>query len=472
MDHHASRRSFLRNTVALATVLGNGLPWGMSKVRADGFAALNHPFLANIMLGGGPDMRHLLMPAFSSVEGSYGREFWRVRATAQGVGDTVPALEERWHQAYLPVASGDTQFGILARAGWLHQMWNAGKVAVICGVLNDTSRDHELATRMMEMGNRQAGKFSFGSGWGGRLAQATNSNVVALTTSPRRFSFCPNPHAPLDLVQIDNHRLVSAANMREVALADAAPGSDYSQINDKLKRGLKQYYAQRRASVSKTSVYYPFFEHERKLRELGSVIDARLATVAVPAAIDAWFQDGSTMSYDLALQTRNLYDALACNDLLDVRVASLDSNGWDTHNDQGTEFGTNAEALLGSDGALATLYSSLPDDARANTVFLLGGEFGRQLAANGGGGTDHGEGLITLLIGDSVQGGVYGTMFPADELARFGEESAQITGVNAIEHVFGRVAEWIMPGTKTQVFPNSNGAPLEAGLDLSGLLTA
>ena len=475
MGHLASRRRFLRNSLALATILGNGLPFGMSKVQADSFAALNHPFLANIMLNGGPDMRHLLMPAFSSVDGSYGREFWRARASTQGGDSTVAALDARWNEDYLPASSGATEFGILKQADWLYEMWNAGKVAVICGVLNDTSRDHELATRMMEMGNRQANKFSFGSGWGGRLAQATNSNVVALTTSPRRFSFCPNATAPLDLARIDNRRLIPAANMREIALAEAASGSDYTQFSDQLKRGLKQYYAQRRATIRKTSIYYQFFEHERKLRELGSVIDARLAAVPIPSAIDAWFQDGSEIRYDLALQTRNLYDALACNDLLDIRIASLDFNGWDTHNNQSTEFGANAKALLGVNGALATLYSELGKvnaGVRANTVFLLGGEFGRQLASNGDGGTDHGEGLVSLLIGERVQGGVYGTMFPEEELARFAEESAQIAGVNAIDHVFGRIAEWVMPGAKGQVFPNASGAPLEAGLDLSGLLHA
>ena len=103
-------------------------------------------------------------------------------------------------------------------------------------------------------------------------------------------------------------------------------------------------------------------------------------------------------------------------------------------------------------------------------VFQVNGEFGRQLAANLGGGTDHGEGLVTLLIGDPVQGGVYGTMFPEDELARFRVDSAQIKGVNAIDHVFGRVADWVMPNSKAQVFPNAANAPLEAGVDLSGML--
>ncbi len=467
-----SRRHFLRTSLALATVFGNGLPLAMREARADNFAALNHPLLANIMLNGGPDMRHLLMPAFSSVNGTYGREFWRIRASAQGTDDTTSVLEQRWNEDYLPAASGDTQFGILKAAQWLHEMWSAGKVALICGVLNDESRDHELAIRTMEMGNRQADKFTFGSGWGGRLVQAANRNVIALTTSPRRFSFSPNPDALSDLRLIDNHRMIPAADMREFALAEVAPGSDLTENSNKLKRGLKQYYAERRASVSTRSVYYQFFEHERKLRELGAIIDARLATVPVPSGIADLFNDGSAVGYDLALQTRNLHDAMACNDVLDICVASMDFNGWDTHNNQRDEFASNARALFGTNGALAALYANLREDVRANVVLQIGGEFGRQLAANGGGGTDHGEGLITILIGDAVQGGIYGTMFPEEEMARFQEDSAQIQGLNAIDHVFGRVAEWVMPGSKAQVFPNAANAPLEAGVDLSGMFRA
>ncbi len=472
MDHQASRRNFLRTSLALAAVLGNGLPLGMRAAHADGFAALNRPFLANIMLNGGPDLRHLLMPPFSAVTGSYGREFWRIRASAQGANDTASVLEQRWNEDYLPAASGNTQFGFLKGADWLHEMWTAGKVAVICGVLNDGSRDHDLAVRTMEMGNRLADKFTFGSGWGGRLAQAANSNVIALTTSPRRFSFGPNPNALTDLSLIDNRRMIPAANMREIALAEVEPNADFYGFGDKLKRGLKQYYAERRASVSKRSVYYQFFEHERKLRGLGAIIDARLATVPVKPQIADLFEDGSVTGYDLALQTRNLYDALACNDLLDICVASMDFNGWDTHNNQRDEFASSARALFSSSGALATLYANLREDVRTNVVFQVAGEFGRQLAANLGGGTDHGEGLITLLIGDPVQGGVYGTMFPENELARFHVDSAQIEGVNAIEHVFGRVADWVMPNSKAQVFPNAANAPLEVGLDLSGMLRA
>lgn len=61
-------------------MLGNGLPSGIRDARGDSFAAVSHPVLANIMLNGGPDMRHLLMPPFSTTAGSYGQAFWRARA--------------------------------------------------------------------------------------------------------------------------------------------------------------------------------------------------------------------------------------------------------------------------------------------------------------------------------------------------------------------------------------------------------
>lgn len=193
--------------------------------------------------------------------------------------DSDAALALRWHDAYLPVADGHTEFGILARAGWLHEKWAAGKVAFVCGVLNNGSRDHELAQRTLEMGIRDANKVTFGSGWGGRLAQAANANVVALTNSPRRFTFGPNLERLRDLTAIDKRRLIPAANMREIALPDMAPGTPHFDQSTDLKRGLKQYYAERRSSVRPQSVYFQFFEHERRLRELGAAIDARLSPV-------------------------------------------------------------------------------------------------------------------------------------------------------------------------------------------------
>ncbi len=463
-----SRRRFLQSSLALAAFATGYLP-GVSRIaRADGFAPVGQPILANIMLNGGPDLRHPLVPPFSTVAGSYGRTYWEARAISHSPDDTsLTALQARWNNDFYHLQSNGTAFGILKRCGWLHDMFLQGKVALVCGVLSDTSRDHEQAIRNMEMGIRDANKLTFGSGWGGRLSAAANGNAVALTGSPRRFTFGPDPLTPSNLTKISHARVIPAANMRELGLTDVDDLGWFS-TNEYTTRALKHYYAERRATIPATAVHAQFSDHEHKLRIFGDLIDARLADVPIPPAIESLFGE-TGVRYDLALHTRNLYDALASNDLLNMRVASLEFNGWDTHDQQKNEIEPNLEMLFGTNGALAKLYSVLPVDARANLAFVIGGEFGRQLKANGGGGTDHGEGTTIILIGDAVQGGIYGTAFPESEIPLYAEDSADIEGRNAIDHVFGAACEWVTPGSKASVFPDHATAPYEAGANLDGL---
>ena len=76
-----------------------------------------------------------------------------------------------------------------------------------------------------------------------------------------------------------------------------------------------------------------------------------------------------------------------------------------------------------------------------------------------------------VLIGEAVNGGVYGNMFPQAELARLDDFSPQTDGLTAIDHVFGQTCDWMQPGAGDIVFPERAGATLESGLDLPGLLT-
>ena len=474
MDFKLNRRRFLESSLALIAMGGGYVPGFSQLARADGFAAVARPVLANIMLNGGPDMRHPFVPPFSAVAGSYGRTYWEARAATHQVDNTFAALDGRWNADffhvvdYLPNGPNTrTQFGILKKCDWLYDMWLRGKVAFMCGTLSDTSRDHDQAIRNMEMGVRDADKLTFGSGWGGRLSVAANGNAVALTTSPRRFTFGPDPTAPGDLRKIDTTHVVPAADVRALGLPDVAVGNWYGTPKS-VTRALQQYYPERRKTIAQTSVYNQFFEHERKLRVFGEAIHARLASVPVPAAIEALFADQSGVRYDLSLQVRNLYDALAANDILQMRVASLEFNGWDTHDHQKDEIEPNLGMLFGRQGGLATLHSVLPADARNNLVYVVGGEFGRQLKANGVG-TDHGRGTVIIMVGEGIRGGVYGTMFPEEEIAQYPEDSSDIEGRNAIDHVFGAVCERVQPGSKSIVFPTAASAPLEAGVNLSRL---
>lgn len=87
-----------------------------------------------------------------------------------------------------------------------------------------------------------------------------------------------------------------------------------------------------------------------------------------------------------------------------ARVGSIDIGGWDTHAGQGTTEGRLAQALkLLADGVAAFRAEMGP--VWKDTAVLMMTEFGRTVAANGSGGTDHGTASAAFMAGGSVRGG-------------------------------------------------------------------
>ncbi|MES2288227.1 MAG: DUF1501 domain-containing protein [Pseudomonadota bacterium] len=85
----------------------------------------------------------------------------------------------------------------------------------------------------------------------------------------------------------------------------------------------------------------------------------------------------------------------------DTRIAMIETGGWDTHAGQN---GRLAAQLRGLDAMIASLKTGLGVQW-ANTLVLVATEFGRTVAVNGTGGTDHGTGSAAMLIGGGVSGG-------------------------------------------------------------------
>lgn len=83
------------------------------------------------------------------------------------------------------------------------------------------------------------------------------------------------------------------------------------------------------------------------------------------------------------------------------RIALIETGGWDTHTAQ---VGRLAAQLRGLDGMVAALRDGL-GPVWSDTVILVATEFGRTVAVNGTGGTDHGSASAALLIGGAVNGG-------------------------------------------------------------------
>lgn len=83
------------------------------------------------------------------------------------------------------------------------------------------------------------------------------------------------------------------------------------------------------------------------------------------------------------------------------RIAMIETGGWDTHSGQNARL---AAQLRGLDGLISGLRDGM-GAAWAHTVVLVATEFGRTVAANGTGGTDHGTAAAAMLLGGAVQGG-------------------------------------------------------------------
>ena len=227
-----------------------------------------------------------------------------------------------------------------------------------------------------------------------------------------------------------------------------------------IKRSLKAYYAAKGVEMDPNSPFYPVIQNEKNLRLFGQAIDARLAQYPVPdnlATLYDWNNPNSSLNRPgFGQQLRNLYDAVLCRDIIELGVASLDYGGWDSHKRTPSWIEGKLHDLFGSGRGLDTLFQELnsADSAGAdNLVLMISGEFGRQLAANGTNGTDHGTGNTVILIGKPVTGGCYGDLFPLSELGggdvepehTFAEPNSDIKGLTSTQQVYGRICEWVAP---------------------------
>jgi len=423
---NVSRRQFLESAFYSSLLYAASSASGaISNAQANPASILQRT-LVDLFLDGGPDFRHLIVPAFSSIEGSFGQRYWTNRQRSHRLSDFGQTAEQRWNNDYYHITVGDTnqnwtnnvvdqgnlnsgiEFGILKSAGWLIDMFRAGHVALVFNAYGGVNRAHDLSSLMLKQGNVNATlNDRLRSGWGGRLARSANSNCVSLVSSPSAFTFGPvgSPN-DYDAADLDNMDLIAVSNSRELGLFDV-PFSDrqYRIFNQKMARSSKSYYAALRQEAL-PSAFDKFFLHEDNVRKFGLLLRDRLANIPIPTEIEAlssrddFYEDGTpsfnpdpdtgegreilSSNFRFAPQIRNLYDILAVSDLEDFvnnlpdpslfpnfrfrpRVLSMEYGGWDSHGDQRINIGN----ILQSD-------PENPIDRGIESGFrdIFGGQFG------------------------------------------------------------------------------------------------
>lgn len=139
-----------------------------------------------------------------------------------------------------------------------------------------------------------------------------------------------------------------------------------------------------------------------------------------------------------------------------LEVAFTESNGWDTHFNQGTDNGIFARNVADLSNSIAAFWKDLETYQDDVTVMTMT-EFGRTVHQNGTGGTDHGRGSCNFILGNNVDGGkVYGNVgaLAMENL----EDGRDLPVTTDFRSVFSAVADAHLKITNDKVlFPEWSG---------------
>jgi uncharacterized protein (DUF1501 family) len=136
-----------------------------------------------------------------------------------------------------------------------------------------------------------------------------------------------------------------------------------------------------------------------------------------------------------------------------LEIAFADIGGWDTHSNQGGATGQLPTRLTELARGIRALYDDL-GDAMEDVVLVTMSEFGRTVAENGSGGTDHGHANCMLILGGSVAGGkVYGKWPGLEKEQLYQGRDLELT--SDFRDVFAEVASKHLGASRLEkVFPD------------------
>ena len=322
----------------------------------------------------------------------------------------------------LPLTDG---FGLHPNLTFLHAQWNGGALAILPACASPyRERSHFDGQDVLETGAAEV--FGASDGWLGRA-------LTALPLGEAREAVAISSALPLVL-------------RGSTSATSWAPSFAPSASDDTLNRLMDLYAAD---------------------AILGPALASAIETNAIASASGMDSMDGNGRRAGPGAYKGF---AEAAGRLLSAEggpaAAVLSFDGWDTHANQGAANGQLALRLAGLDAALSALKDGLGPHWQ-KTVVAVVTEFGRTVAENGTGGTDHGTGSTAFLLGGAVSGGKFAGDWPGlAPKALF--EGRDVMPANDLRSVFMAVLKdhWgLERGLMTRtVFPDAGGVRAMEGL--------
>ncbi len=302
-------------------------------------------------------------------------------------------------------SSGGTALALHPTMTGLKTLFDAGKLAVVNGVGYPNQNLSHFRSEDIWFGALDptaAPADNFETGWFGRYLDTAGfgpSNIVAVDVNETL-----NP-----IFISTNSNVLAVRRISDFVIPD---DPDYPDLAAK-KAALQAAYAVEADPLETDGVQL----------SIGTSGDAMLGKIDVYANVStSWSSNLNGVGGALGTSLKQVasilrYDALGMGPATGARFFHVRLGGFDTHTQQQANLLTGAQPirLQRVSDSLKAFYDDMVTLGIANKVLLMTfSEFGRRVAENGSGttaGTDHGAASPLFIVGQTVNGGLYGT-FP------------------------------------------------------------
>ena len=334
--------------------------------------------------------------------------------------DRRPTIAVPAHRA-LPLSS---ELGLHPSLGALLPHWQSGNLAVIpaCGSDFD-SRSHFDQQDQIERG----GAFAR-NGW---LTRHLASRPQGAADTLESVSI--TGHTPASLSGPSN--TIASRHLTDLRLEGF-----WDDLAGAARSGLEAMYAESHSSLLATTAPTTF-----------DALDQIAAADPANASSSVTYPET-----DFALAMREI--ARLVRSGLAPDVATVDMQGWDTHDEMGSwSSGTMVDLLRELGNGLDAFARDLgPTMDRVSVVVMS--EFGRRVQENGNNGCDHGRGGVMFALGNRIAGGVHGDWPTVADAAL---DRGDVAVANDYRDVLGELVVDLLGNERVgDVFPNHMYRPL------------
>ncbi|MFN8058428.1 MAG: DUF1501 domain-containing protein [Vicinamibacterales bacterium] len=358
-----TRRQFMKGGAAAFSV-GFWAPQFVSDVAsAQGATSRN---LVVLYLSGGNDALSTTIP--------YGDPFYFSRRPTLAVSPAA-VLQVGADGSGVPI-------GLHPRLTGLKAIYDQGNLAIVqrTGYPNST-RSHFLGTDVWSTGETSQGS---GPGWIGRYLDSLPSPVDPLSGWNTSGSL---PHT----FEAQFFKVPAIPNAASYVFSSPNGGTDGTTA-----RQAAQTIASH-VPVGRPHLSFLHATSQAAMTTLDRVASVAAYTPTVTYPANGF---GNTMKMIAGAITRGI----------GTKVFWISTGGYDTHSGQATNQGFYFNLMATLNDGLTAFYVDLQNQgALGDTLVVEFSEFGRRITENGSQGTDHGGAGTMLVLGGSVNGGLYGT---------------------------------------------------------------